>query len=450
MDKLFSEFNPSTAADWKQQINKDLKGFDYEKLISHNNNGFDVNPFYTSEDLSEKQLSLFAHNNWEICTNINIGNDDKAANAEALKALIGGASSLIFTLYKKTDFNTLLKEISIEHIELNFVLKYPDPAFISDFTSYLKKQHIAAEKLNASVCFDVIHHFAESGNWYQSQEQDFLNQAKTSFKKISVNASLYQNAGATQSFELACALAHAHEYLVKLTEKKEPTESTFRFTVAIGSDFFGEIAKLRALRKLWAIISKEYAVNAELDLHAETSFINKSSLDAYTNMLRTSTEGMSAVIGGCNSLTINPYNESFENTTALSERMARNQQLIFKEESYLHHTADMGAGSYYIESLTNQLAEKAWEAFKQIEEKGGFMACLKSNYIQDTIQEQANQLITQFKEAQLVLVGVNKFQNPKETGTSEVKKHKREESATTLIRVIKPLSLAEHFVKQHA
>ena len=328
-----------------------------------------------------------------------------------------------------------------------------DPSFISDFTTYLKQQHIPAEKVNVSICLDVIHHLAETGNWYQNQEQDLLLVSKNqhpSFKTIGIDASLYQNAGATQSFELACALAHAHEYLVKISENNKATDSTFRFTLAIGSDFFGEIAKLRALRKLWAIISKEYAVNPELHLHGETSFLNKSSLDAYTNMLRTSTEGMSAVIGGCNSLTIHPFNESFENTSAFSERMARNQQLIFKEESYLHQTSDMGAGSYYIETLTNQLAEKAWDAFKQIEEKGGFIACLKSNYIQNTIQEQAGQLIDQFKETQLVLVGVNKFQNPKETNTTEVKKQVQEQTANTLIEVIKPLSLAEHFVKQHA
>ena len=449
MDKLFSEFNPSTAADWKQQIIKDLKGLEYEKLITPNNNGFDVNPFYTSEDLPEKQLSLFAHSNWEICTDIFV-EDDKTANAAALQALMGGASSLIFTLSKKTNFTILLKDISIEHIELNFVLKYIDPTFLADFNSYIKKQNISAEKLHVSVCLDVIQHLAETGNWFQNQEQDFISQAKVSSKTNVVDATLYQNAGATQSFELACALAHAHEYLVKLSEHKNTSQSTFRFNIAIGSDFFGEIAKLRALRKLWAIISKEYAVSPELYLHGETSFINKSSLDAYTNMLRTSTEGMSAVIGGCNSLTIHPFNESFENTSAFSERMARNQQLIFKEESYLHHTADMGAGSYYIETLTNQLAEKAWEAFKQIEEKGGFLACLKSNYIQETIQEQAAQLIHQFKEAQLVLVGVNKFQNPKEADVSEVKKQKQEDHADKLIQVIQPLSLAKHFVKQHA
>ena len=204
---------------------------------------------------------------------------------------------------------------------------------------------------------------------------------------------MYQNAGATQSFEIACALAHGHEYLITASENKVHSSKPFRFTLSVGSDFFGEIAKLRALRKLWMTICKEYNYTADIYLHCETSQLNKSNFDINNNMLRTTTEGMSAVIGGCNSLTVNSYNSGFETANDFSERMARNQQLILKGESYLDKVADIGSGSYYIEKLTNEIAAKAWSEFKIIESKGGFIACLKSNYIQDRIQEQANDLI---------------------------------------------------------
>ncbi len=431
MEKLFSEFNAATAQDWKQQIIKDLKGADFEKLIWHNPNGFDVNPFYTSEDLIEKPTPLFTHADWEICSKINIDNE-RTANTNALKALTGGASSLIFFVSKKIDFAVLLNEISIEHIELNFELKYKDENFSSDFNSYLKKKNIDPEKINGSISFDVINLLVETGE-----------EIALSAENTCVNASLYQNAGATQSFELACAIAQGHEYLSAQTEKSNSKQ--FRFSIAIGPDFFGEIAKLRALRKLWTLIANEYKTNPEIKIHCETSLLNKSSLDANNNMLRTTTEGMSAVIGGCNSLTLNSYNAGFEMANDFSERMARNQQLIFKEESYLNKVADIGAGSYYVEKLTGEIAEKAWKEFKIMENKGGFIACLKSNYIQDKIHEQAADMIKQFKEEKIVLVGVNKFQNSKEKQEQRSKsKEVKDKNSIT------PICLSDFLVKENA
>ena len=438
MEKLFSEFKTSSAQDWKNQIIKDLKGTDFEKLIWQNPNGFNVNPFYTTEDVTHQIPNLFTHINWEVCSEFLVA-DEKQTNAQALKALMSGASSLIFIVTKKINLTLLLQDISIEHIELNFILNHNDPNFIADFKLHLKEKNIAPEKINGSICFDAINQYITTGN----QTAIELQPEKSSLKTIGINAAIYQNAGATQSFELACALAHAHEYVVALSNKNTTYNNPFYFTVAIGSDFFGEIAKLRTLRKLWALIAQEYSINKEIHIHAQTTLLNKSALDANNNMLRSTTEAMSAVIGGCNSLTVYPYNASFENANAFSERMATNQQLILKEESYLHHTADMGSGSYYIEKLTDELAEKAWAEFKDIENKGGFIACLKSNYISDRIDGQAEHLIQQFKSGELVLVGVNKFQNTKDAA---VESHYTYNSKALL----KPIHLSNYVVKQHA
>jgi len=437
MEKLFSEFKPSTTNDWKTQIIKDLKGGDLSKLTWHNPNGFEVQPFYTSEDLREEKTPLFAHTGWEICEEILVSNE-KEANAKALKALQGGASALHFKLNRPVDLKVLLEDISIEHIELSFVLNYPDPNFKVRFHSYLDEKNIASGKLSGSISFDAIARLAETGNWYTGEEAD-LN-----FKNAWINASLYQDAGATQSFELACALAHAHEYLMKLGQKRK-----FRFTIGIGSDLFGELAKLRVLRKLWAIIAKEYKAEEEIYIHAVNSGINQSSFDAYNNMLRTTTEGMSAVLGGCNSLTLEAYNRSFESTSDFSERIARNQQMIFKEESYLDRVADVGAGSYYIESLTDEIAAKAWEEFKLIEERGGFIACLRSNYIQQRIKEQVENLVNQFRGEKIILVGVNKFQNKNEEKRKPGLNIKRITTGAEVLPITR-IRLSDYLVKENA
>ncbi len=444
MEKLFAEFNAATAQNWKNQIIKDLNGPDFEKLIWKNPNGFDVNPFYTAEDIKQNTPNLFTHSNWEIASKFLV-QDEKQSNADALKALMGGASSLIFIITKKTDLTLLLQDISIEHIELNFVLNHNDPNFIADFKLHLKQRNIYHEKINGSICFDAINHFVETGN---EISLDFKTENST-LKTIGVNAALYQNAGATQTFELACTLAHAHEYVVALSNKNINYKNPFYFTVAIGADFFGEIGKLRALRKLWILLAQEYNINQEIHIHCQTSLLNKSALDANNNMLRTTIEGMIAVIGGCNSLTINSYNAGFEPSSDFSERMARNQQLILKEESYLHHTADMGAGSYYIEKLTDELASKAWDEFKEIENKGGFIACLKSNFIQNKIKDQADHLIQQFQSGEIVLVGVNKFQDKSQEARIN-NEESRDNVQHTKYNLIKSIRLSDYLVKQNA
>jgi methylmalonyl-CoA mutase len=436
MKKLFSEFGPASAQQWKEQICKDLKGADFKTLVWKNPNGFEVGPFYTAGDVHEAREPLFERNTWEITEEI-VVTDERNANKKALRALQGGASSLHFILTKKPDFAVLLNEISIQHIELNFILRYHDQDFKERFYSFLEGQHISTEKVNGGISFDGIANFVETGKWYISEEAD-LN-----WKNSWINGWIYQNAGATQSFELACVLAHAHEYLLRLEQKRK-----FKFSLSIGGDFFGEIAKLRALRKLWPLLAREYKGEEQIRIHACNSHLNQSYRDAYNNMLRTTTEGMSAVIGGCDSVTLQAYNKSFEGTNEFGERIARNQQLIFREESYLDKVSDMGAGSYYIESLTDLIAHQAWEEFKAIEDKGGFLACLRSNYIQDRIKHQAESMITEFRSEKYVLVGVNKFQNKNEQAKSRPM-FKRINTGSEIMPLAK-ICLSDYLVKENA
>ena len=452
---LFKEFSPVTAQQWKEQIVKDLKGIDFNELVWNTNSGLNIKPFYTSEDLKQQAPPLFTESNWDICENITVTNE-KEANAIALSALAGGASGLSFYIHKKIDTKILLKDISLEYIYTQFFISNDALHVLNDLKDIYGKSNAFDGKLKCFVNIDSLSLLAFYGEWHKDEEKD-LSVLKQLIH-IPVNVSLYQEAGANTVNELAIGLAHLNEYFNYLEHQKELKNKTLHFTFSIGGDFFNEIVKLRAFRKLLALLQVQYKIKFPVHIHAQTSLINKSSLDSYTNMLRTTTEGMSAVIGGSNSLCVLPFNEGFEKTVStlqqaqgtkgesdFSSRISRNQQHILKDESYLGKTAEIAAGSYYLETLTEQLAEKAWEQFKIIESNGGFIACLKNNFIQNLISKDAETLITQVKEGKMVLVGVNKYQNQKE----EIRNVKLEilNEHKTPFKPIKPIRLSQSFEK---
>lgn len=414
MQKLFSEFNSTTAAQWKEQLVKDLKGIDYNTLVWKTNSGIEVQPFYTKENLNSAPAPLFTKNDWAICEAIDVKNE-KVSNAHALNALQNGASGLVFHISQKTDFSTLLKGVSIEHIYTLFKVCADQEKELTAFLSSVNK---------GNNCFI---------------ECDELLNGKINASKntVSIDATLYQEAGSNTIHELAFTIAHLNEYLTLSSDIKN-----IHLSISVGGDFFMEIAKIRALRKLVHFLLSQYSCKAEIHIHAQTTSINKSAIDSYNNMLRSTTEAMSASIGGSDSILVLPFDIAFNDSSDFSLRMARNQQLILKDESYLNAVADISAGSYYIETLTETLCEKSWEEFKAIESKGGMIACLKSNDIQDTISKDAETLIQQFKEGKLVLVGVNKFQNEKPTPT-------KSKSCSNAFG-IQTINLSESFVHQPA
>lgn len=407
MEKLFSEFNSLSEQQWKEQIIKDLKGAEYELLTWHTNNGFDVKPFYTGEN-TENKKPVFEFSDWDICEPIDV-HDVKFANHQALQALKKGASGLVFNITKKVDTKTLLKDISLEHIYSQFNISNDALHVLHDLKSIYGKINPFDGKLKCFVNIDPIHLFAFYGEWHDSQEKD-LSILKQ-LVHIPVNASLYQEAGSTQVNELAFTLAHCNDYLNYLNDSNSLNNKPIHITVSVGGDLFTEIAKLRALRKLIDLLQNAYGCKNELYLHTQTTMLNKSEKDAYTNLLRSTTEAMSAVIGGTNSLSIAGYDQLFNQANEFSSRMAINQQHILKDESYLNKVADMAAGSYYIEQLTDQLAHTAWEKFKELEAKGGFIACIKTKYIQEIINTDFNSLKENYKQQKSVLIGVNKYPN---------------------------------------
>ncbi|MGZ3899794.1 MAG: methylmalonyl-CoA mutase family protein [Bacteroidia bacterium] len=445
MDLLFKDFSPITAQQWKEQIIKDLKGIDFEQLQWKTNNGITVNPFYTAEDLDGKKTPVFTNAEWDICEHITV-TDEKKANARAISALQGGASGLSFYIHKKIDTSVLLKDISLEHIYTQFFISNDALHVLTDLKKHYGKLNEFENKIKCFVNIDPLCLFGFYGEWHEDQQKDLA--VIEQLVHIPVNVSLYQEAGANTVNELATGLAHLNEYFNYLEEKKLLKDKTLHFIFSVNGDFFNEIAKLRAFRKIVALLQQQYNVNFPIHIHAQTAQINKSSLDAYTNMLRTTTEAMSAVIGGANSLSVLPFNEGFEDTSEFSSRISRNQQHILKDESYLNKVADISSGSYYIETLTEQLAEKGWEQFKLIESKGGFIECIKNNLIQDTIAADAQHILSEVKEGKSVLVGVNKFQNAKEGAPSKVFMVKSKETNQPVYTRIKPLRLAFTFEEE--
>lgn len=447
--KLFSEFPPVTTQAWMDKIIADLKGADFEKkLVWKTTEGFKVNPFYRAEDLEGlKQTealpgefpyvrSTKKDNNWLVRQDIEV-EDVKAANAKALDILNKGVDSLGFTLHKK-DVNeasiaTLLEGIYPEAVELNFkVCVKLSATFLTLLTAYYTKKGYDLAVLKGSVNFDPIRRLLTRGkeldNYLEVTEEVIRAAAQLpKYRVIGVNAIALNNAGAYISQELGYALAWGAEYLTKLTEKgltADEAAKRIKFNLGVGQDYFMEIAKFRAARLLWAQIVDSFApqssCSAKMKIHAETSTFNKTIYDAYVNLLRTQTEAMSAALGGVDSLTVTPFDITYKTPDDFSERIARNQQLLLKEESHFSKVVDAAGGSYYIENLTASIAEQAWKYFLSIDEKGGFFAAVKEGYIQDQVAASGNARRSALASRREDLLGTNQFPNFTETALSKI------------------------------
>lgn len=408
---LFNEFSPITSKQWKQKIQFDLQGADYNKtLIWNTNEDISVKPFYHADDFNElPNISQTKATKWRVCQAIYVANVEKS-NTIAIKAIEHGAESIKFIIpNSEVSIDDLLKNIDSTATEIHF-----DFQFLSK--KYIKNCAVIAAKSGIHIHTDIIGNLAKSGNWFNTLNDDF-SQFETIVKTtntFSIDVSLYQNAGANMVQQLAYALAHANEYLYALNNiiAGEAKQSfCCVFSVSVGTNYFFEIAKLRALRLLWQTLALEYGFNTNCHIYTTPSKRNKTLYDYNTNLLRTTTECMSAVLGGSNTVCNLPYDTIFHKVNTFGSRIARNQLLILKHESYFNTVNNPADGTYYIESITDQLAEKSLELFKDIEANGGFLKQLKEGTIQRKIKESADKEQQQFDDNNIVLVGTNKYAN---------------------------------------
>ena len=400
----FNEFDKVSAAAWKQKIQVDLKGADYnEALVWKSPDGIDVKPFYHNDESSFSFSPIPGQpQHWNIGQAIFI--DDVAiANQLATDALNRGAEALFFTATSAFDIDALLQNLIDKANKIYFDLKFLSPSFSTDKSFHHK---------NIVVLNDSIHHHTQDGNWFTNIKTDFED-LKTIFKStntLAIDVAHYQNAGATNVQQLAYALAHANEYFNALQEHLSPT-TTVVFKVAIGSNYFFEIAKIRALRLLYSSLAKEYNLNRTCHIVAMPTKRNKTLYDYNVNMLRTTTECMSAIVGGADTVCNQPYDTIYHKSNEFGERISRNQLLVLKHESYFDSVTNAADGAYYIESLTAQITEKALPVFKAIEKGGGFLKQLKEGLIQKKIKESAAKEQAAFDKGEKVLLGTNKHPN---------------------------------------
>ncbi len=406
MQQLFSEFKPNTAAEWKARIIKDLKGEAFESLVWKNENGMDILPFYTPEDLKEQYQPAFTHADWEICVHAKPGNQ-KELNTNLLRQLNNGATAISLSC------EGLDEEVALRDVALNFIKStfYASPGELTGLDAWLIKHHDLS-RLECSLFARKLENESDLENWlHATQKYTSLQGVKTAC----FDALFFHNLNCHAYYEVAVILSGLNEFLNKYSENNNLPVAPFVVKTGVNSDYFMQIAKLRAIRRLWNILKAEYGISNELYVIVETSLTNKSISDSYNNLLRTTIESMAAVSGGCNELLVTNFDLLFPVNLKLSERMAVNQQLILKEESYLDKMADIACGSYYIESITDAIASKALETLKRFENEGGYFKCLEKKIFSNEITLQAADKAGLVNTHKQVSIGVNKFRNEKET-----------------------------------
>ena len=440
-EKLFTEFTAPTTQEWLDKIEVDLKGADFQKrLVWRTNEGFNVQPFYRREDLASLKTPdampgefPFVRGNKKdsnacyVRQNI-IVDDPKEANAKALNILNKGIDSLGFKLpgsmVSKENVEALLDNILCDIVEVNFSTCPRHALELAEIlVAYFEKKGYDKEKVVGSIEWDPMAKMLlkgkdvtpvlEFGPKLVEALKDYPH-----FRPVAVSTDVLNNAGAYIVQELGYALAWGNEYLQQLTDAGVDVDlaaKSIKFNMGVSENYFMELAKFRAARLLWAQIVKQYEPKCDcacqMIVNATTSTYNQTLFDSYVNLLRSQTEAMSAALGGVHSMVVTPFDVTYEKPTDFSDRIARNQQLLIKEESHFDRIVDPGAGSYYIEHLTDALATEAWKIFLKVEEEGGFLAAIKAGTIQDDINATNVKRHGDAAKRKEFLLGTNQFPN---------------------------------------
>ncbi|MFW5944784.1 MAG: methylmalonyl-CoA mutase subunit beta, partial [Bacteroidota bacterium] len=446
--KFRDDFPPVLTEEWEKKIHQDLKGTDYnKKLIWQTLEGFAVRPYYRAEDIKNiKHLKVrpaefpwvrskaLHSNEWFVAQDVDARSDFVEANQKALHLINRGVNALGFVMgdadkLTYEQFETLTKDICIQSIELNFRSDHSSRHILELLRQMIGKKSIDKDKVRGSVDYNPLGCLNKFGRFCDAKEK-WVTEMKAlversvglpMFSVLEVDAAWIHNAGATNAQELASALAMGNEYMANLTEQGLTSDEAARnihFKFGVGPAYFLEIAKFRAARMLWAKVVEAYQPSANtstmMKIHAETSHWNQTIYDPYVNMLRDTTEAMSASLGGADTLTVTPYNRPFEEPTPFAERIARNTQIILKEEAHFNRVIDPAGGAYYIEELTQSIAEHAWKLFQEIENEGGYIEAFRNGQIQEKIEEVANKRNMHLAMRKEVLVGVNLYPNSQE------------------------------------
>jgi len=440
-NNLFSEFESISAKQWKQQIQFELKGADYnETLVWESPEGIKVKPFYHNDETEVNLDAIIPTKPFAIVQNIFV-HDVQKSNARALETLQRGAESVRFTIENDAiSIEELMQNLPLENVSYYFNLQFLSIDFVTKINDFASKN-----KANIFIQNDPIGQLVKDGNWFENLEKDFekLNaiSSKTAIPFLTISSGIYQNAGANIVQQLAYTLAQANEYFNRIPAINQP----ITIEVAVGTNYFFEIAKLRALRLLFNTLASEYNHNFDCHIIATPTKRNKTLYDYNVNMLRTTTECMSAILGGADAVANLAYDAIYHKDNEFGDRISRNQLLVLKHESYFDKVNNPADGAYYIETLTEQLAEKALELFKDIEKNGGLISQLIDGTIQRKINESAQKEQELFDSGKEVLLGTNKYPNKNDQMKNDLELYPfvKQNARKTLITPIIEKRLAE-------
>ncbi len=440
-NNLFSEFESISAKQWKQQIQFELKGADYnETLVWESPEGIKVKPFYHSDETEVNLDAIIPSKPFTIVQNIFV-HDVQKSNARAIESLQRGAESVRFTIENDAiSLEELMQNLPLENVTYYFNLPFLSIDFVTKINDYSFKN-----KANICIQIDPIGQLIKDGNWFESLEKDFekLNTiaSNSTVPFLTISSGVYQNSGANIVQQLAYTLAQINEYFNRIPAINQP----ITIEVTGGTNYFFEIAKLRALRLLFNTLALAYNHNFDCHIIATPTKRNKTLYDYNVNMLRTTTECMSAILGGADGVANLAYDAIYHKDNEFGDRISRNQLLVLKHESYFDKVNNPADGTYYIESLTEQLAEKALELFKDIEKNGGLISQLIDGTIQRKINESAQKEQELFDSGKEVLLGTNKYPNKNDQMKNDLELYPfvKQNARKTLITPIIEKRLAE-------
>ncbi|MDS4070628.1 MAG: acyl-CoA mutase large subunit family protein, partial [Candidatus Competibacter sp.] len=467
----FNEFPPTPHEEWRKVIDKFLKGAPFEKrLVTKTYENIDLQPMYRQEDIEGlphlDSLPGFAPylrgttplgyvaSSWDVAQELPYGTP--AAFNDALRAdLARGQNAVNLVLDRPTlagvdadqaeaddvgkgglsissvaDLARALDGVDIENTPLFIQASTSALTFTALLAALARKQGKSLAKVRGAIGMDPLGQLARDGRLPRDLDgiYDVMAQLATwaranapQLQTITVQGSPYHNGGASTTQELALALATAVDYVRAMQARGlgiDDIAPRIRFSLSIGSNFFMEIARLRAARLLWAKIVQAFGGNEasqKMSLHARTSAWNQTVYDPHVNLLRATTEAFSSAVGGCDSLHISPFDELLRVPDEFSRRVARNTHTVLREESHITKTIDPAGGSWYVENLTDSVGRKTWAIFQEVEKQGGMAKALEAGWPQAQIADTAAKRAANLAKRKDIFVGTNMYPNLKET-----------------------------------
>lgn len=443
--KLFSEFNPVSKEQWLEKVNVDLKGADFDKkLVWKNLSKINIQPFYNTEDniqhlenTGENSQSLVNYRLISACCN-------ESGNDLALKAIEEGINGVIFNICENCKPAELLQGINLNEVSVSFNLGVNAVNFATEFIAFANKSGVVSKNLKGYFNTSLISNYTTTGTVEATAFETLAELVKLvedypNFKAISISGTEYLDSGANQVQEVGYTLNSLVYVIDELTKRGIEVQSIFdnlNFNLAIGLEYFVEIGKFRAFNNLLSEVANKYSIaNFSHTITAKTSIWSKSITDAETNLLRCTTETMSAILGNVDGVLIDAYDKEFNKSSDFSSRIAGNITTILREESYFGKVSNPVDGSYYIEEVSLKIAKKALELFKAIEAEGGFYTAFENETIQQQIAEIRLQKLKLISQRRLPMVGINKYPNLMETVNADILSSGDDATST---KVLKP------------